>query len=256
MKKNITCLIMCAASCAMFAQTSGEEAGHIWIDLGLPSGIKWASTNIGANRPQDDGNYYAWGETTLKTDFRWATYSHGAGQNSLTKYSYSDGVLSLDAADDIVSCVWGGTWRMPTKEEWRELQEHCVWTWTDDYNKSGVAGYVVTAKSSDASLFCQLQVAVMRARLTRKAYMATTGRARFSKVPLIVAPLISCSSFGLVSKAIGITHVIMVLLCVVYAIPNQQQVWATRNQIASYTLLVAKSIVMSIAVSMIFTDVI
>lgn len=256
MKKNITCLIMCAASCAMFAQTSGEEAGHIWIDLGLPSGIKWASTNIGANRPQDEGNYYAWGETTLKTDFRWATYSHGAGQNSLTKYSYSDGVLSLDAADDIVSCVWGGTWRMPTKEEWRELQEHCVWTWTDDYNKSGVAGYVVTAKSSDASLFCQLQVAVMRARLTRRAYMATIGRARFSKVPLIVAPLISCSSFGLVSKAIGITHAIMVLLCVAYAIPNQQQVWATRNQIASYTLLVAKSIVMSIAVSMIFTDVI
>lgn len=256
MKKNITCLIMCAASCAMFAQTSGEEAGHIWIDLGLPSGIKWASTNIGANRPQDEGNYYAWGETTLKTDFRWATYSHGAGQNSLTKYSYSDGVLSLDAADDVVSCVWGGTWRMPTKEEWRELQEHCVWTWTDDYNKSGVAGYVVTAKSSDASLFCLQQVAVMRARLTRRAYMATTGRARFSKVPLIVAPLISCSSFGLVSKAIGITHVIMVLLCVAYAIPNQQQVWATRNQIASYTLLVAKSIVMSIAVSMTFTDVI
>lgn len=256
MKKNITCLIMCAASCAMFAQTSGEEAGHIWIDLGLPSGIKWASTNIGANRPQDEGNYYAWGETTLKTDFRWATYSHGAGQNSLTKYSYSDGVLSLDAADDVVSCVWGGTWRMPTKEEWRELQEHCVWTWTDDYNKSGVAGYVVTAKSSDASLFCQLQVAVMRARLTRRAYMATTGRARFSKLPLIVAPLISCSSFGLVSKAIGITPAIMVLLCVAYAIPNQQQVWATRNQTASYTLLVAKSIVMSIAVSMIFTDVI
>lgn len=256
MKKNITCLIMCAASCAMFAQTSGEEAGHIWIDLGLPSGIKWASTNIGANRPQDEGNYYAWGETTLKTDFRWATYSHGSGQNSLTKYSYSDGVLSLDAADDIVSCVWGGTWRMPTKEEWRELQEHCVWTWTNDYNKSGVAGYVVTAKSSDASLFCLLQVAVMRARLTRRAYMATTGRVRFSKVPLIVAPLISCSSFGLVSKSIGITHAIMVLLCVAYAIPNQQQVWATRNQIASYTLLVAKSIVMSIAVSMIFTDVI
>lgn len=153
MKKNITCLIMCAASCAMFAQTSGEEAGHIWIDLGLPSGIKWASTNIGANRPQDEGNYYAWGETTLKTDFRWATYSHGAGQNSLTKYSYSDGVLSLDAADDVVSCVWGGTWRMPTKEEWGELQEHCVWTWTDDYNKTGAAGYVVRSKSGDDSLF-------------------------------------------------------------------------------------------------------
>ena len=237
MKKSITCLIMCAASCAMFAQTSGEEAGHIWIDLGLPSGIKWASTNIGANRPQDEGNYYAWGETTLKTDFRWATYSHGAGQNSLTKYSYSDGVLSLDAADDVVSCVWGGTWRMPTKDQ--VLQD--MWS---------------RPRAVMLHSFCLLQVAVMRARLTRRAYMATTGRARFSKVPLIVAPLISCSSFGLVSKAIGITHVIMVLLCVAYAIPNQQQVWATRNQIASYTLLVAKSIVMSIAVSMIFTDVI
>ena len=154
MKKIFSCLIMCGAmSCAMVAQTTGEEAGHTWIDLGLPSGIKWASTNIGANRPQDEGNYYAWGETTLKTDFRWATYSHGAGQNSLTKYANSDGVVSLDDADDIVTKTWGGTWRMPTQKEWAELQEHCVWTWTDDYNKSGVAGYVVKSKSSDASLF-------------------------------------------------------------------------------------------------------
>ena len=84
--------------------------------------------------------------------------------------------------------------------------------------------------------------------------MDITGRARFSKVPLIAAPLISCSSFGLVSKAIGITRAIMVLLCVAYAIPNRQQVWATRNQIASYTLLVAESIAMSNAVSMTFTD--
>lgn len=256
MKKNITCLIMCAASCAMFAQTSGEEAGHIWIDLGLPSGIKWASTNIGANRPQDEGNYYAWGETTLKTDFRWATYSHGAGQNSLTKYSYSDGVLSLDAADDVVSCVWGAHGVCQPKRNGGNF-------------KSIVFGHGLTITINQVlqdmwsrpravmlHSFCLLQVAVMRARLTRRAYMATTGRARFSKVPLIVAPLISCSSFGLVSKAIGITHAIMVLLCVAYAIPNQQQVWATRNQIASYTLLVAKSIVMSIAVSMIFTDVI
>lgn len=144
---------MCATFCAMVAQTTGEEAGHTWIDLGLPSGVKWASTNIGANRPQDLGNYYAWGETTLKTDYRWATYSHGTGYNSLTKYSNSDGLLLLDATDDAASSTWGGTWRMPTKDEWAELQEHCVWTWTDDYKKTGVAGYVVASKSSDASLF-------------------------------------------------------------------------------------------------------
>ena len=57
MKKINSCLIMCAMSCAMVAQTTGEEAGHTWIDLGLPSGIKWATTNIGAHRPQDAGNY-------------------------------------------------------------------------------------------------------------------------------------------------------------------------------------------------------
>lgn len=153
MKKKISCLIMCAMSCAMVAQTTGEEAGHTWIDLGLPSGVKWAATNIGADQPQDEGDYYAWGETTLKTDFRWATYSHGTGQNSLTKYSKSDELLSLDATDDIVVSSWGGTWRMPTKEEWEELQEHCVWTWTDDYNKTGAAGYVVRSKSGDDSLF-------------------------------------------------------------------------------------------------------
>ena len=154
MEKKIFCLIMCCAmSCAMVAQTTGEEAGHTWIDLGLPSGVKWASTNIGANRPQDMGNYYAWGETTLKTDFRWATYAHGTGYNSLTKYSNSDGLLSLDVNDDTASSTWGGTWRMPTKGEWEELQEHCAWTWTDDYNKTGVAGYVVASRSSDVSIF-------------------------------------------------------------------------------------------------------
>ncbi len=154
MKKRFSCLIMCGAmSCAMIAQTTGKEAGHTWIDLGLPSGVKWASTNIGATRPQDAGNYYAWGETTPKTDFRWATYSHGTAYNSLTKYSLKDGLWTLDATDDVVSCTWGGTWRMPTKNEWSELQEHCAWTWTDDYNETGVAGYVVASKSNDASLF-------------------------------------------------------------------------------------------------------
>lgn len=61
--------------------------------------------------------------------------------------------MSLDATDDVATSTWGGTWRMPTMEEWAELQTNCDWTWTDDYNQTGVAGYVVASKSSDASLF-------------------------------------------------------------------------------------------------------
>lgn len=108
MRKKIIYLIMCAIPSALLAQNTGVECGHIWIDMGLPSGIKWASTNIGANLPQDEGNYYAWGETTLKTDFRWANYLHGTNQNSLTKYDNSDGLLTLEGKDDIVSNAWGG----------------------------------------------------------------------------------------------------------------------------------------------------
>lgn len=224
-------MILCGAmSCAMVAQTTGEEAGHTWIDLGLPSGIKWASTNIGATRPQDVGNYYAWGETTLKTDFRWATYAHGTAYNSLTKYSLKDGLWTLDATDDVVSCTWGGTWRMPTKNEWSELQEHCAWTWTDDYNETGVAGYVVASKSNDASLFCLRQVVVMPTKLTKKEYTVTIGRVRCSTTILLtVAQPTSYNFFRLLSNPIGTTHAIMVLLCVVCVIPKRQRAGASYN---------------------------
>ncbi len=153
MKKVVFSLIVGAVSCAVMAQTTGVESGHDWVDLGLPSGLKWATVNIGAAAPQDDGDYYAWGETAQKTDFRWATYLHGASQNALSKYTQTDGLMLLAQADDVVSQTWGGAWRMPTKDEWAELKTHCVWTWTDNYNATGVAGYEVASQSGDASLF-------------------------------------------------------------------------------------------------------
>lgn len=153
MKKVVFPLIVGAVSCAVMAQTTGVETGHGWVDLGLPSGLKWATMNIGAAAPQDDGDYYAWGETAQKTDFRWATYLHGASQNALSKYTQTDGLMLLAQADDVVSQTWGGAWRMPTQAEWAELKTHCVWTWTDNYNATGVAGYEVASQSGDASLF-------------------------------------------------------------------------------------------------------
>lgn len=153
MKKVVFSLIVGAVSCVVMAQTTGVESGHEWVDLGLPGGLKWATVNIGAAAPQDDGDYYAWGETAQKTDFRWATYLHGASQNALSKYTQTDGLMLLAQADDVVSQTWGGAWRMPTQAEWAELKTHCVWTWTDNYNATGVAGYEVASQSGDASLF-------------------------------------------------------------------------------------------------------
>ena len=120
------------------------------IDLGLS--VKWATCNVGATSPEKYGNYYAWGETTTKSDYSWDTYKYGTynydGDNSkLTKYNTSDGKTTLEAADDAATANWGGGWRMPTDAEWDELINNCTWTWT---NKSGVSGYEVKASNGNS----------------------------------------------------------------------------------------------------------
>ena len=131
------------------------------VDLGLPSGLKWAACNVGATKPEEYGNYYAWGETEPKTTtYSWATYKWCNGSEStLTKYntksSYGtvDNKTVLDPEDDAAAVNWGGTWRMPTYAEWTELRENCEWTWTDDYNGTGVKGQIVTSKTNGNSIF-------------------------------------------------------------------------------------------------------
>ena len=106
------------------------------VDLGLPSGIKWASFNIGASVPEGYGNYYAWGETEAKSNYDWSTYKWCNGSDtSLTKYnnniSYGqvDNKTSLDLEDDVAHALLGGTWRIPNADEWDELLNNCTWTW-------------------------------------------------------------------------------------------------------------------------------
>ena len=117
----------------------GGGSTEEYVDLGLPSGIKWAKRNLGASKPSDYGHYYAWGETEPKTDYSWDTYKWGKG-NNITKYNDSDGKTVLDPEDDVATAKLGSPWRMPTKDEINELIGGCTWKWT---KKNGVRGHEV-----------------------------------------------------------------------------------------------------------------
>ena len=128
--------------------------GHAYVDLGLPSGLKWAVCNVGANSPEEYGGFYAWGETEEKSNYEWSTYKWCNGsENSMTKYctnsSYGtvDNKTVLDPEDDVAHVKWGGSWRMPTKAELEELYNNCTWTWTA---QNGVNGYRVTGPNGNS----------------------------------------------------------------------------------------------------------
>ena len=118
--------------------TTSTINGHEWVDLGLPSGLKWATCNIGASQPHDYGNYYAWGETTTKTSYD--------ESNSVT-YGQQISDFSGNATYDAARANWGGTWRMPTEAEMMELENNCTWTWA---TQSGVNGYRITGPNGNS----------------------------------------------------------------------------------------------------------
>lgn len=149
--------------------------GHEYVDLGLPSGLKWATCNVGANKPEEYGDYFAWGETepyyteghsqddpcsnwktNKTTGYNWASYNWCNGSDDTqTKYCTSssygtvDNKTVLDPEDDAAHVNWGGNWRMPTKEEQDELRTNCIWTWGA---QNGVSGYTVVGPNGN-SLF-------------------------------------------------------------------------------------------------------
>ena len=144
---------------ANFKVTKGVENSHEWIDLGLPSGIRWATCNVGADTPEDYGDYFAWGETSPKLTNTWITYKYCNGSSTtITKYctnsSYGrvDNKTTLELTDDAARVNWGGKWRMPTIEEQKELlnTSNCTWTWT---TQNGVNGYKVTSVKNGNSIF-------------------------------------------------------------------------------------------------------
>ena len=137
------------------------ENGHEWVDLGLPRGTKWATCNVGATSPEGYGDYFAWGETSPKSNYTWETYKFRTSGDSyenvkFNKYNTSsnhgtiDNKTTLEISDDAARANWGGTWRMPTRAEQDELRDNCTWTWT---TQNGVNGYKVTSKTNGNSIF-------------------------------------------------------------------------------------------------------
>lgn len=137
-----------------------------YVDLGLS--VKWATCNVGAEKPEDFGDYFAWGETEPKTDYSWSTYKWCNGSAStLNKYcrfseygneGFTDTLMVLSPEDDVAHVKWGGCWRMPTMLEQDELLNNCTWTWYGSGNSefNGVAGYKVTSNIegyTDRSIF-------------------------------------------------------------------------------------------------------
>ncbi len=145
-----------------FTTTNASQVNPEYVDLGLPSGIKWANMNIGATQPSDFGNRYAWGETTPKdvNSYSWENYIHCAGTNNdLTKYcfssiwghnGYTDELTTLEATDDAATVNWGEGWRMPTDEECQELYNNCYASWD---TQNGVVGVTLTSRSNGNSIF-------------------------------------------------------------------------------------------------------
>lgn len=144
--------------------------GHEYVDLGLS--VKWATCNVGANKSEDYGDYYAWGETETKSNYDWSTYkwmkSGYSDWKHINKYTlpdretsgiwYNNGTfvgdnkIVLDPEDDVARVMWGGDWRIPTDAEREELLDinNCTWTWT---TQGGKNGFLVTSKKNGNSIF-------------------------------------------------------------------------------------------------------
>ena len=129
----------------------GVVLEHDFVDLGLPSGTLWATTNVGATNPEDYGDYFAWAETTPKDNYGWGTtaYAYYEGSslrfskyNTNATYGDIDNLTELEPEDDAAYVNWGSEWRMPTSAQFDELRNTslCTWTWT---TLNGVNGHLI-----------------------------------------------------------------------------------------------------------------
>ena len=134
----------------------GSSSDYPYVDLGLS--VKWATCNLGASRPEEYGDYYAWGETSTKADYSWNTYKFrtiGDSYYNVKFFKYNtdssrgriDNKTVLEPEDDVAHLKLGGSWRIPTDAEWTELLECCNWTWT---STNGVYGYKVTGPNGNS----------------------------------------------------------------------------------------------------------
>lgn len=118
--ENITDVIL-IINYILHQQATGKA-----VDLGLPSGLKWASCNVGANSPEEIGDYYAWGELEVKDEYNLSTYIHCNGTFD-SCINLGDNISGTKY--DVAHVKWGGKWRMPTVDEIKELINECTLRW-------------------------------------------------------------------------------------------------------------------------------
>ena len=152
-------------------QPMNVENGHEYVDLGLS--VKWATCNVGADKPEDYGDYYAWGEVEPKENYTWVNYRFRTGGydeadvrfskytsmlytsmlDADNRYYVADNKTLLDLEDDVAHAKWGGNWRLPTDQEMNELIDSCTLAWT---TVNGVNGCLITSNRpgfTDRSIF-------------------------------------------------------------------------------------------------------
>ena len=138
---------------------TGTIQGHDYVDLELPSGTMWATMNVGAAKPEDYGDVYAWGETEKDWFYHWNTYKYCKGSGStLTKYctnsSYGtvDNKIELELIDDAATANWGNDWRMPSRVQIEELidNKNTTTSWT---SFNGVYGAMIVSKRNGKKIF-------------------------------------------------------------------------------------------------------
>lgn len=144
---------------------SGRDSnGREWVDLDLPGGVLWASWNVGASKPEEFGQFFAWGETkgyakNESHDFDWSNYKWCNGaSNKLTKYCVNsnygmvDNKTTLEPSDDAATANWGQDWRMPTRQEMKDLYNN-AYTTVEIVQVNGIACLKVTSKSNDNFIY-------------------------------------------------------------------------------------------------------
>ena len=154
---TLTIALLCAAGCKKHNSGNGSYNGHDYIDLGLPSGTMWATCNVGADTPEDHGDYFAWGETQPKAVYTDSNYVYSlGGYDDFTKYctkpefgynGFTDNLKTLESSDDAATVNWGEGWRTPTINEWIELLTKCSYTFI---TRNGVKGCLFTARNGNS----------------------------------------------------------------------------------------------------------
>ena len=160
-----SCAITCRATdgSGVYAEcqvTVGVPDTHEYVDLGLPSGTLWATCNIGADNPEEHGDYFAWGETEPKEDYSWDTYKYwDATYEMVTKYCMDstsgiiDDKFELEPEDDAATVNWGSNWQMPSYEQFKELIDSVNNTIIKKMELNGIKGRMIISRTNGNRIF-------------------------------------------------------------------------------------------------------